>query len=382
MTSVACDLAIIGGGLSGGLIALAARRAQPHRRILLIEAAPALGGTHLWSFIDSDVGDDGKSLLEPLVNYGWREFAVVFPTYKRALPFPFYSLRSDRFDEAMREAMPAESILTGRRATAVTPTGVLLEGGTEIAAQGVIDARGPADLSLLDLHWRKFVGYELILDGPHSVRRATLIDAAANPADGFQYMTMLPIENDRLFVEDVRYEASPGIDMAEHGSRIVNHAARFGWRIRGSERGQAGVVPVALGGDFEGYWRSGGEGVAKAGVRAGLFHPVSGNSLADAARTALMVAAADDWSGTALHKMLYAHAAKSWARRSYYRQFARRMLRDTAPQDGCRMLASLYMMDADLIARFHGMKLGFADRMALSFGDGPMPMRSVIRDSR
>ena len=56
MTGVACDLAIIGGGLSGGLIALAARRAQPDRRILLIEAAPTLGGTHLWSFIDSDVG--------------------------------------------------------------------------------------------------------------------------------------------------------------------------------------------------------------------------------------------------------------------------------------------------------------------------------------
>ena len=63
-----CDLAIIGGGLSGGLIALAARRAQPERRILLIEAAPALGGAHLWSFVDSDVGEAEKALLEPLVN--------------------------------------------------------------------------------------------------------------------------------------------------------------------------------------------------------------------------------------------------------------------------------------------------------------------------
>ena len=379
MTGVACDLAIIGGGLSGGLIAMAARRAQPERRVLLIEAAPSLGGNHLWSFIDSDVGPAEKALLEPLVNYGWRDFSVIFPRYKRTLPQPFYSIRSDRFDEALREAMPAESILTGRRATGVSADGVVLEDGTMIAAHGVIDARGPADLSLLDLHWRKFVGYELTLDGPHSVRRAALIDAAADPAEGFQYMTMLPIENDRLFIEDVRYEAHANLDMTDHGNRIVNHAARFGWRIRGSARGQAGIVPVAVGGDFEDYWKSGGEGVAKVGLRAGLFHPVNGNTLGDAARTALMIAEAQDWSGAALHRMLHAHAAKSWAKRDYYRRFARRMLRDTPAAEGYKFLEALYTMDTDLIARFHGMTLGFTDRLALSLGDGPMPLSAMMK---
>lgn len=379
MSGVACDLAIIGGGLSGGLIALACRIAQPQRRILLIEAAPSLGGTHLWSFIDSDVDEQEKKLLQPLVNYGWRELAVIFPRYKRALPQPFYSIRSDRFDAAMREAMPAESILTGRRAMGVSADGVILEDGTMIAAHGVIDARGPADLSLLDLHFRKFVGYELTLDGPHSVRRATLIDAAADPAEGFQYMTMLPIENDRLFVEDVRYEGHAELDMADHGQRIVNHAARFGWRIRSSARGHAGIIPVALGGNFADYWKSGGEGVAKVGLRAALFHPVSGNTLADSARTAWMVAEAKDWSGAALHKMLHAHAAKSWAKRDYYRRFARRMLRETPPHQGHEMLESLYTMDTDLIMRFHGMKLSLADRMALSLGDGPMPIGAMFR---
>ncbi|ABQ69547.1 lycopene cyclase [Rhizorhabdus wittichii DC-6] len=379
MSGVMCDLAIIGGGLSGGLIALAARRARPDRRVLLIEAAPTLGGAHLWSFLDSDVEAEDRPLLEPLVNYGWREFAVVFPLYKRALPFPFYSIRSDRFDAALREAMPAESILTGRRALGVAPDGVVLEDGTLIGAGGVIDARGPGDLSLLDLHYRKFVGYELTLDGPHSVRRATLIDAAADPAEGFQYMEMLPIENDRLFIEDVRYESWPEMDMADHGNRIVNHAARFGWRIRSSARGQAGVLPIALGGDFADYWRSGGEGVAKAGLRAGLFHPVTGNSLADAARVARLVAEADDWSGAALHAMLHDHAARAWAKRAYYRRFATRMLRDTPPAEGYRMLESLYAMDADLIARFHAMRLGFADRMALSLGEGPMPVGAMFR---
>ncbi len=379
MTGVACDLAIIGGGLSGGLIALAARRARPERRVLLIEAAPALGGNHLWSFLDSEVDDEAKALLEPLVNYGWREFSVVFPRYKRELPHSFYSMRSDRFNEALRDVLPGESILTGRRAAGVSPDGVVLEDGTPITAHGVVDARGPADLSLLDLYYRKFVGYELTLDGPHSVRRATLIDAAADPSDSFQYMTMLPIENDRLFIEDVRYEAHSTLDMADHGQRIVNHAARFGWRIRSSARGHAGIIPVALGGDFEHYWRSGGEGIAKVGLRAGLFHPVTGNSLADAARTATMIAEADDWSGAALHKMLHAHAAKSWRKRSYYRRFAEQMLRDSPVSEGYRMLEALYTLDAKLIGHFHAMRLGFGDRVAMSLGEGPMPIGAALR---
>lgn len=374
-----CDLAIIGGGLSGGLIALAARRARPDRRILLIEAAPNLGGAHLWSFVDSDVEPEDKVLLEPLINYGWREFSVVFPQYKRALPFPFYSIRSDRFDQTLRQAMPGESILTGRRAVSATANEVVLEDGTAIRALGVIDARGPADLALLDLHWRKFVGYELTLDGPHSVRRATIIDAAADPAEGFQFMTMLPIENDRLFIEDIRYESWPDMDMADHGARIVNHAARFGWRIRSSARGQAGVLPIALDGDFDGYWQSGGEGVAKVGLRAGLFHPINGNSLGDAARTARLVIEEDDWSGETLHKMLHAHASKSWNKRDYYRRFARQMLRETPPRESYRMLESLYAMDADLISRFHAMKLGLADRIALSLGEGPMPLGAILK---
>ena len=384
MTSLSCDLAIIGGGLSGGLIALAARCFRPDRHVLIVEAGRKLGGTHIWSFIDSDLGEGkaaarARTLLEPLINYGWRDYQVGFPAYRRTLPLPLYSMRSDRFDEAMREMLPADAIISGRRATAVTPTSVTLDDGTEIVAGGVIDARGPADLSVLDLHWRKFVGYELTLDGPHSIRHATLIEVAADRPAGFRYMTLLPIENDRLFAEDVRYEPYPEIDMADHGARIVNHAARLGWRIRSSARGQAGVVPIALGGDFGDYWKSGGEGIAKAGLRAGLFHPVNGNSLGDAVRTAMLIADAPDWSGRALHKLLYAHAARNWRKRAWYRRFAREMLQETPAQQSHEFLAALHLQEPRLIARFQGMRLSFADRLALAGKTGPMPISTVFR---
>jgi len=350
MTGMTCDLAIIGGGLSGGLIALAAQQARVNARVLLIEARPQLGGNHIWSFLDGDVEATDKRLLESLVTYGWRDFAVVLPAYKRSLPQAMYSIRSDRFNQAIRERLPPGNIITGRAVTAISPEHVVLEDGTTIMAGGVIDARGAGDLDLLDLYWRKFVGYELHLDGPHSVRRATLIDAAADPAAGFQYMMTLPIEYDRLFIEDVRFEGHKPIDLSDHGQRIVNHAARFGWRILSSARGQAGMIPIVLGGDFEAYWRSTGAGIAKAGLRAGLSHPVTGNSLGDAARVARLVAKANDWSGAALHKMLHAHAANAWKRRGYYRRFARQMLAETMPHEAYQMLEGLYAQDSDVIA--------------------------------
>lgn len=45
-----CDIAILGGGLAGGLIALALHRARPDVRVKLIEADDMFGGNHVWSF--------------------------------------------------------------------------------------------------------------------------------------------------------------------------------------------------------------------------------------------------------------------------------------------------------------------------------------------
>jgi lycopene beta-cyclase len=375
----ACDLAIIGGGLSGGLIALAAHRARPTARILLVEAKPALGGNHLWTFLDSDIDKADRALLEPLISYGWRNLEVMFPGYRRTISDGVYAIRSDRFDQALREILPADFIVTGLKATGVAPDGIVLEDGSMIAAGGVIDARGAADLSLIDTAWRKFVGYELQLAGPHSVRQARLIDAGVESQDeGLSFLTLMPLDTSRLFLEDVHYAADTALDVQAYARRIFNLAAKLGWKIIDSARGQAGVIPIAMGGDFEAYWQSGGAGIAKAGLRAGLFHPVTGGSLADAARTARLVAGLSDWSGAALHKALHAHARKAWNSRDFYRRFTTQMMRGNPPAEQYRLFESLYDKEPALVARFHGLRLTMVDRLALSLGDGPMPIASML----
>lgn len=373
------DLAIVGGGLAGGLIALAARRAHPDRRILLIEARPVLGGNHLWNFLDSDIVAADRPILAPLITYGWRNFGIVFPSYQRMIQTGLYSIRSDRFDQVLREILPPDSILSGRTAVTVGPTWVDLDDGTRIEAGGVIDARGASDLELLEPAWRKFVGYELQLAGPHSVRNARLIEAGEQQTGGLGFFTLLPLETDKLFVEDVRYTLDPSFDISEYARRIFNLAARFGWKILDSARGQAGALPIAMGGDFEGYWQSGGAGVAKAGRRAGLFHPVTGASLADSLTAARLVAGLSDWSGDALHKALYDHARRTWRGRGFYRRFAGQMLRDMPAPEQSGMLEALYEMEPAIIGRFHRAGLSRTDRMGFALGGGPMTLFAALK---
>ena len=69
-----CDVAILGGGLAGGLIALALRRKRPELDVLLIEESATLGGNHIWSFFGPDVAGEHRWLVAPLVCHGWRGY--------------------------------------------------------------------------------------------------------------------------------------------------------------------------------------------------------------------------------------------------------------------------------------------------------------------
>lgn len=380
-STISCDVAIVGGGLAGGLIALALKKKKPNCDIRLIEASGGIGGNHLWTFLGSDLAPADRWLAAPLVSHGWTGYTVGFPTHARTIKAPCYAIESERLDRLVRAALPEKALMLRRKAIDVTPTAVALSGGDLVQAEGVIDCRGAGDLSKLDLGWRKSLGRELDLGEAHELRRPILADATIEQLDGYRFAACLPFSATRLFVEDCYYSDTPDLDVREIGTRIDAYVAARGWPVERLRREEAASLPVAMGGDFDGYWESGGRGVAKAGARAGLFHPMTGHGLADAVRLAALIADSRSLGGAALHELTRGAARNAWRGRRFYRMLAAMLFRAADPHERYLVLERFYQLDAELIARFYAARSTWGDRLRVLNGR-PVPIGRAVKAMR
>lgn len=375
---ISCDVAIVGGGLAGGLVALALRARRPDVDIRLIEASGGIGGNHVWSFFTDDIPERDRWLVAPLVCWGWPGYEVAFPAHRRALHTGYHSIDSGRFDRVVRAALGPKQLVAGIRALAVGTRAVVLANGDRVEAKGVVDARGPGDLSMLDLGWQKFVGQELTLTAPHGVRRPMVMDATVAQVDGYRFVYALPFSPTSMFVEDTHYSDTPDIARDAIAADIADYARQRGWTVTATGREERGALPVAIGGDFAGLWRAGGMGLAKAGLRAGLFHPTTGYSLPDAVRLATALSRSADLSSAALHDISHAMAARAWRDRRFYRMLNAMLFRAAEPEERYRILERFYRLSPGLIARFYAGRSTLMDKGRLLAGRPPVPVGRAI----
>lgn len=380
-----CDIAILGGGLAGGLIALALHQARPDIRLQLIEAGPVLGGNHIWSFFAGDVDAKGMALLTPMITHRWDDYEVRFPAHRRTLDTAYHSIRSDQFAAVIRDRLPAGAIRTGAAVKSATPDHVLLENGEEIAARAVIDCRGMGDLDALRGGWQKFVGLELELAEPHGLARPIIMDATVAQIDGYRFVYVLPFGPRRVFVEDTYYSDGPELDAALIEERALAYAAAQGWQVTEIVHREKGVLPVVCSGEFGQYWRSTGA-VPKAGVRASMFHPVTGYSLPDAVRSALFIAGHADLSGEALHEKMIVRAAQRWRETAYYRMLDSMMFYGAGTADRYKILERFYRLSPALISRFYAGRSRWTDKLRIISGKPPIPvgrgLKAIMKSKR
>lgn len=373
------DLAIAGGGLAGGLIALALRKQRPDLRTVLIEAAPRPGGDHLWSCFSGDVAPDDRWLIEPLIAHGWSGHSVRFPGQERILDAAYASLTGERLDMALRETLPPGDLMLGVGARGLTPQSVMLADGTQLAARAVIDARGPGAMAALSLGWQKFLGLSWRCATPHGLSRPIIMDATVDQSEGYRFVYVLPLSASELFIEDTYYSTDPALDEAVLAERIAAYAATQGWAGDVGDRRETGVLPICLAGDFERFWRSESPGVAKAGLRGGFFHALTGYSLPDAVRVARAVAAMANPDGPALHDALHRRAAVHWRGQAYYRLLATLLFRAAAPAERWRILARFYRLDPALVGRFYAGRSTLMDKLRILTGKPPVPIGRAIQ---
>ena len=369
------DLVIAGGGLAGCLVALALAKLRPEVNFLLLEQGETFGGNHIWSFFDSDVAPEYRWLVEPVIAKSWDRYDVRFPRRRRTLSTRYNSVRSDLLDKVMRERLRADQYRLGTAIEAVESDGVRIANGEWIEG-AALDARGPYRLDRFDLGWQKFVGRELRLAAPHRLERPVVMDACVEQIDGYRFVYCLPFSEDRLLVEDTYYSTKPDLDRIAIGERIQAYVDAQGWRVAEIEKEETGVLPVAMGGNFDAFWCL-GDHEARIGLRGAFFHPTTGYSLPDAVRIALLIANEKDF--TNLPNFLRDEAEGVWDDREFYRRLNRMLFHAAEPAERYKVLEHFYRLPRRVIERFYAGRSTAFDKLRILTGRPPVPLGRALK---
>lgn len=368
------DVILVGGGLANGLIAWRLAQIRPALRMLMLERDQALGGNHTWSFHATDLTLTAQAWIAPLVAHEWPASAVRFPGFARRLPGTYASLTTASLQAGLAQ-LPQLTILCDADASTISPTDVTLANGRRFSAPLVVDGGGYRASPHLDLRWQKFVGLEVVCN--HDLTEPVIMDATVVQEDGYRFVYLLPFAPDRLLIEDTYYSDAAMLDPAQLEGRIRAYAAAQGWQIERIINCERGVLPLALGGDLGAFLRD--MSVPCAGLRAALFHPVTGYSLLDAVRLAELIATTPQLISAALLPLLKAHIGRHWRRTRFLRLLNRMLFLAADPAVRWRVLARFYRLPAPLIARFYAGRLTLFDKLRLIAGKPPVPLGRALR---
>jgi lycopene beta-cyclase len=375
---VRADVVLVGGGLANGLIALRLRALRPELKVILLEREDHVGGQHTWCHFASDVEPGISGWLRPLIAHRWDGYEVRFPTHGRSLTTPYMAITSERLHAAVSAALGADAWL-GVAVSDVTDKRVKLADGRVLEGKAVIDGRGPRKSKQLVLGWQKFVGLEVVTTAPHGLTQPIVMDATVDQLDGYRFLYVLPLGPDRLLIEDTRYADGPALDRPALRAAIADYAAARGWTIKAVVREEDGVLPIALGGDIDAYWREAKQGLPQVGLRAALFQPTTGYSLPDAARLAESVAGLPRIDSAAVRALAEGRSRACWKARAFYRLLNRMLFRACAPDQRYKVLERFYRLPQPLIQRFYAGRAGLADKARILIGKPPVPIGAALK---
>ena len=375
----AFDIAIVGGGLAGGLTALAIRRAHPSLSLALIEAGESYGGNHRWSWFENDLSEAGAELMAPFAMTAWSGGNEVrFPAHTRKLSANYRSLDSRDFDARLRRDLPQEAILTGSRVTQLAAGGAELVSGETITAAAVIDCRDAVPSPHLTGGWQVFLGQHLRTERPHGIERPVIMDATVDQPGAYRFIYLLPMGRDEIFVEDTYYADSAALDAELLRERIADYCRDKGWAAHVLHE-ETGVLPVITGGDFSAYRASlETPGVVLAGARGGFVHPLTSYTMPVAVENALAIAGAAAMGGESLSRFVSNRADRHWRSTGFYRLLGKMLFDAAIPEERYRVFERFYRLPEPLIERFYAASSTGFDKVRILSGKPPVPVSRAV----
>ena len=370
MTSNSNHLLLAGGGLANCLIALRVSSAHPDTRVSIIEAGPALCGNHTWSFHADDLSAAQHDFIAPVIQHRWEAQEVRFPTYTRQLRAGYFSINSDALREYMHQSDVA--IHTDSQVTDAGPDFIELDNGQRLTGSAVIDGRGQRQADGLVLGFQKFFGREVQTTEPHGIQHPVIMDATVSQADGYRFIYLLPFSETTLLIEDTRYSDGAELDDSQLSAAIDDYAQAHGWQIERTLREERGVLPILMAGHFDQFWPE-QETVARAGLRAALFHPTTGYSLPQAMTLADAIANHWPMNGEALARFTRKHALNFWNHTGFFRLLNRMLFRCGVPEKRYTVMERFYKLSDSLVENFYASDLTMLNKARLVVGKPPVP---------
>ncbi len=419
------DYIIVGGGLQGGLLALAIKHHQPKATILLIERGSTIGGNHTWSFHPKDVPAESSAWIDPLVTSRWQNYIVRFPEFERRVNLPYASISSNHFSnvvtESFRElqtsgykqssivdfrscdisenfAMDASLHSKRSNATRVLPhdqvesfllteteiefigvQSVRTKRGVSFAGKVVIDCRGPSRVSTKQSPnapfsggFQKFYGFEIELQKDWPESYPVVMDACQNQSNGFRFMYSLPFSNRRVLVEDTQFSEDPKVYRAEclrNMEEFVRRKTNSSWKI---VREECGCLPMPL--SYESMPRD--TLPLQGGYAGGFFHAATGYSFPLAVRFAQAVASVET---SRVAESVVALVSDNQSQARFARLLNRLLFHMVKPSKRWGIFQRFYrVLSDDTISRFYAHRFNKYDALRIVVGRPPAgltPMR-------
>ncbi|HEY4188431.1 MAG TPA: lycopene beta-cyclase CrtY [Polyangia bacterium] len=365
--SACYETVVVGGGLAGGLIALALAEAGRGDEVLLLEREPSLGGNHTWSFHDTDLDAPGRRLIADLVTHHWPRHEVRFPDRARTVEAGYTTVSSARFAQMLPRRLTAAGVTVrlGQDVAEIASSMVRLADQTVVRGELVIDARGPVPAAEgATIGFQKFVGLEVELaaDGPWTM--PLMMDATVPQRDGYRFTYVLPFSPRRALIEDTIYSDNPRLDPGECERGILAYAQRHGAAVAHVVRREVGVLPLPLRAPADA-----GSGPLRVGYRGGFFHSVTGYSLPLAVRLALAIARAT--TAPQARAAVAALARELEPQHRFGRLLNRLMFEALPPAARWRAFERFYRLPEATIARFYACRSTWRDRARVLVGRPP-----------
>jgi len=371
------DAIFLGGGLASCLSAIRLREARPQARIAIIERDQQICGNHTWCFHGPDVSPAASQWLAPMLAHSWDRQQVLFPQFHREIETSYHAVTSD----SLRCAVERSSlhVVTGSEATVLQDSSIELSDGRGMTANCVFDGRGFAPHPSTQLGYQKFLGLEIELNRPHNQTMPTIMDATPAQLGGYRFVYVLPLSPTRLLVEDTYYSDDQALDHKELEDRINAYISAKDWSVASVVRREHGVLPIALAFDSNALLRDLPDNTVPIGLRAHLFHHVTGYSLPFAVQTAERLAATKCALTTKnMRAVLETQIHNSGREQAYFRLLNRMLFRAAVPDQRYRVLQRFYGLPNGLIERFFAGRLTFADKLRLLVGKPPVPISKAI----